>query len=290
MRLMFLWASLVLWCRLAVAGSSAIWWPGWSVSSSEDLSEKPKYSSYPLSLMFDGDPATAWVYSSTLDDRDKAQWPTRYGVELEPRRPIVVDGLRMMNGQNQNPARFRRNNRVVQIRVTLTTGRKKSLKTFGLSDRMGWHSVSWPRVAVNGVKIELTGLHQGRDNDVCISELQLLSHGRNIKMGMPRAVMFYDGLEGCGAALLISRAGKVLDGIATEVGYKDKWNSNGRFVSGFAFGSAPHLWIADAWQGRIIRSIPQPGSNPEPDYAWINSNTLRLTAAKNGGDTIIRLP
>lgn len=290
MRILLLWATLMFWCRLAVAGSSLIWWPGWSVSSSEDLSEKPKYSSYPLSLMFDGDPATAWVYSSTLNDRDKTEWPARYGFELEPKRPIVVDGLRIMNGQNQNRTRFLRNNRVVQIRVTRMTGRKKSVKTFALPDRMGWHAVSWPRATVDSIKVELTGLHQGRDTDVCISELQLLNHGRSINLGMPRAVMFYDGLEGCAASYLISRSGKVLDGIATDVGYEDKWNSSGQFVTGFSYGTAPHIWVADTWQGRIIRSIPQPGSNPEPDYAWLNRNTLRVEMSGHAPDRIIHLP
>lgn len=275
----------------AFAGPSSIWWPGWTVHSSEELSQGMKYSrnsespTYPLMLLLDGDPRTAWGFSSTSKEWDQSVWKCPYGVAFEPDHPVVVDALRIMNGQNQRRARFLRNNRVVQIRVTMDTGHAKTARTFNLSDRMGWHQVSLPRRAVKELKVEFARIHKGPANDLCISELALLNHGRKIDMHMPRAVMFYDGLEGCGAPLLITRSGKVLDGIASDIGFSDEWSANGRYVCGYASGgedeSKAHLWIADVWRGKIVRRIF--GLDEKYlDYKWKKGNKLQVTSEVKG--------
>jgi len=275
MRRLIPFLLMLAFSREAFAGSSSVWWPGWRISSSEDLSEETKYSSYPLPLMFDGDPATAWVYSATQNARDTTEWPSRYAIALEPKRPVEVDGLRLMNGQNQSLARFQRNNRVTQIRVTLFTARKPMTRTFALPDRMGYHTVSWPRVRINKLRIQFEGIKRGRDNDICISELELFNSGRKVGWHLPRAVMFYDGTEGCTAIYLIARNGRVLDGIAADIGYADEWSQNNRYVCGYAGGgdNEDYLWVADTWRGRIIRRIAN--VNFGADYGW-KGNTLHL--------------
>ncbi|HEX8237341.1 MAG TPA: hypothetical protein VF600_15380 [Abditibacteriaceae bacterium] len=270
--------AMLCMCSPVWAGSSAVWWPGWNVSSSEELYDEVghKYSSYPLPLMFDNDPKTAWVYSAKSKDWDKEQFRSRYGIDLKPERPITIDSLRIMNGQNASRARFLRNNRVLRIRVTMNEGRNKVVRTFNLPDRMGWHTCALPRRAVKRLKLEFIGIRQARDNDLCVSELALFNGSRKINLGMPRAVMFNDGLEGCGANYLITRAGKVLDGIATDVGYTDEWSPNGRYVAGTSGGGGDdakaHVWVADVWKAEIVRRFHIVDGDPH----WLNNRQMQL--------------
>ncbi len=289
---------LVCFGHMALAAPSSVWWPGWRIESSEELSQGMKYSrsretpSYPLPLMFDGDPATAWVYSASSQEWDKTTFNSRYGVLLRPERPVIVDGLRITNGQNQSLARFLRNDRATQIRVTMETASTKVVRTFNFTDRMGRQNVSLPRHTVKSLKIEFTKIRRGTGphNDFCISELALFGGGRKINMAMPRAVMFYDGLEGCGAAYLILRDGQMLDGVGTDDVYSAKWSANGRYVCGFNAGGGDdkrmHLWIGDVWRSRIVREIYR----PDLDYEW-RGNTLFVTSYdKSGFKRTIKMP
>jgi hypothetical protein len=229
-----------------------VWWPGWSVDSSEELYYEVghKYSSYTLPLMFDHDPKTAWVYSAKTREWDQGKFRSRYGIALKPERPVTIDSLRIMNGQNASRARFLRNNRVLRMRVTMNEGRNKVVRTFNLADRMGWHTRKLPRRAIKSLKLEFIGIRKGRDNDICISELALFDNGRKIDLRMPRAVMFHDGTEGCGSSLLITRTGKFLEGIASDIEHRDVWSPNGRYVSGVAGDTG--LWIANSSNGRVV--------------------------------------
>ena len=175
MRVLILLVVLLCGGRAAFANASSVWWSGWNVSSSEEISDEAgvKYSTYPLPLMFDNDPKTAWVYSAKSREWNKQQFRSRYGIELKPERPTTIDSLRIMNGQNASLARFKRNNRVLEMRVTMNAGAEKIVKTFKLPDRMGWHSCALPRRAMKSLKIEFIGIRKGRDDDLCISELAL---------------------------------------------------------------------------------------------------------------------
>lgn len=247
----------------ALANGASIWWPGWSVSSSEELSGGIKYSrndytpDFPLSLMLDRNPATAWVWSATSRDWDHSVFSSPRGIRLEPKRAVTINGLRLMNGQNQSEARFRSNARATRIRVTTelshSKGGSKTSRLFSLPDRRGWHTVKLPRSRVRSLKIEFVGVRGpgGPKSDLCISELELLDGARRIDLRMPQAVMFYDGLEGCGSSHLITRGGRELAGVTTAIGYQDSWSPSGRYVSGLQ-GDPGRLWIADAWRGQML--------------------------------------
>lgn len=256
------------------AGSSSVWWPGWSVSSSEDLSGDAKYHSYPLPLMFDGDAKTAWVYSSQSNDWDKSEFATRYGVKLSSRKTITIDTVRLMNGQTASRERFLRNNRVLGLRLTLQNGNRKWVYNYRLSDRMGWHDLRFPRRKISSVKLEFTRIKRGRDNDLCISELELRNAGRKIEIKIPKLVMLWDGTEGCGASLLINHEGKMLTGIATDIGYGDEWNPNGRYVAGLSGGEG--LWIADVWQRQLFKHKEISGDFYGVDYKWLDNRRLQV--------------
>jgi len=262
MRALTLFMLSVLMCAAASASPASVWWPAWTISSGEELSGGIEYSkngytpSFPLSFLFDNDPQTAWVYSAKSREF-YSPFHNRYGIQLKPAKPIPIDGLRLMNGQNANRARFLSNKRVTKIRVTTEVGKAKIVRTFALPDAMGFHNVSLPHRQITSLMIEFIGLKNGiGDNDLCVSELQLLNGSKKIEMQMPRAVMFYDGLEGCGASFLLSYNSEMLESIALDAGSGEEWSRNGRYVSGVAVGEVnrpDYLWVADTWKGKIVR-------------------------------------
>ena len=261
--------------RAALANGASVWWPRWNVSSSEELSAGIRYSrngytpDFPLSLMLDRDPATAWVWSAKSREWDSTAFSSPRAVRLRCDRAVTLDGLRLMNGQNQSAARFRRNARATRIRVTLEQGKWNAVRSFDLPDRMGWHTLRLPRTAVKSLQIEFLNVRegQGSKSDLCISELELLDGARRLDLRMPRAVMFYDGLEGCGSSQLITRGGRHLAGVTTAIGYEDSWSPSGRYVSGLQ-GDPGRLWIADAWRGQLVRNASR-ASLPRGDQKWL---------------------
>ena len=285
-RIIVVIALLLCSCRVAFSSPSSIWWPAWTISSSEELSGGIEYSkneytpSFPLSFLFDNNPQTAWVYSAKSKEFFEP-FRNRYGIQLKPAKPIVIDGLRLMNGQNANRTRFLRNKRVTKIRVITEVGKQKTVRTFALPDTMGFHNISLPRQQITSLMIEFVGLKNGNgDNDLCVSELQLFNRGQKVNMQMPRAVMFYDGLEGCGVSFLLSsRNGEKLDGIDIGMGSSDKWSADGRYVAGHlgVGDNKAYLWIADAWRGKVVRRIYR----PEMSYSWKSGNRLQLSKYVN---------
>ena len=281
----FLLLSALCLAQTAHAAPSRVWWPSWTISSSEELSGGIEYSkngytpSFPLSYLFDNDAKTAWVYSAKSREFF-SPFKSRYGIQLKPKTPVVIDGLRLMNGQNANRARFLRNKRVTKIRVSMEVGKQTIVRTFSLSDTMGFRNISLPRRKVNSLTIDFVGLKNGKgDNDLCVSELQLTSRGQKLDLKMPRAVMFYDGLEGCGASYLL-RGNAMLDGIGLDDGSSDEWSANGRYVAGLSGGggdeSRVYLWIADVWHGKVVRRI----HGNSLVYSW-RGNRLQLSKYVN---------
>ena len=275
MRISLIACLIVAFYNFADAAPSRVWWPQWEIQSSEELYDETKYTSYPIPLMLDGDPKTAWVYSAKKRKYDKQIFASPYGFIFTPSTPLTLDSLRLMNGQNLSRARFLANHRALKIRVTQELPDKKKVTTeTKLSDTMGWHAIKLPRHKTKSLKIELLDFKRGnsKNSDVCISELELRDNGKKIDWRMPRLLMFTDGFLGCDASYLITRHGRVLDGIATDVGYEDKWNSSGRYAAGLN-GGGNYVWIADVWSGKTIREIKYP-ENSWPDYKWRNAQTL----------------
>jgi hypothetical protein len=86
----------------------SIGWNGWSVSSNERWSlesgPQPKFPlRYPLTNLFDGDPNTTWVFEDSQRSRAEAiekrpKEDKHPSLVLVPRKPVVMDGLWLMNG------------------------------------------------------------------------------------------------------------------------------------------------------------------------------------------------
>jgi hypothetical protein len=268
-------------------------WKDWWVASSENLYAGCIHTRYPLTHLLDGDPRTAWVFSGTGQCRDG--WRSRQALALAPREPTVIDSLWLMNGYNKSRELFLRNNRVVQIRLSVNG---KTLKTATLSDKMGWHKVSLPRQAVRHLQIEFTGLRRGRDDDLCLSELALYNNGRQIDMHMPSAVMFSEGgRRGGSHRALVSHRGEIIARDDVGEGGMVAWSPNGRYVASVETvrptgdrnpqsairnpqsairRGRPQLWVADVTTGRVIYRQTLPRTEIA-GLQWKDHRTVEVT-------------
>jgi hypothetical protein len=266
----------------ADGGPPSIGWKGWSVSSSEgfDLESGgvPKFPlRYPLTNMFDGDPATTWVFEDGQRRNTKARRvaPLRPSLNFTPEQPVVMDSLWLMNGYNRRRDLFLRNDRIVKLGVEVN---RKKIKEVILSDRMGWHKISLPRQRVEHLMIKFTDIRKGEgaDNDICVSEVALFDRGRQIDVRMPQTVVYR--LSACcgGTGYLLRRGHVIINGGFGE-GIDLIWNSSGKLVGGISGDSS--LWVADAERARILRRFKLPDQNGGyiSDMNWKDNRTIEIT-------------
>ncbi len=185
-------------------------WGGWKVSTGEASWFGTRHSSYPIPLMFDNSPSTAWVFSGTFADpnateevdgkvisRKLRSFEDRNWIHIGRTTPIVLDEIRIMNGYNKNRATFSRNARIVKIDIfnsnSAYTGEQKPIKTVSLSDTMGWHSISLPKRAYQGIKIVVRDINRGTDPDIAISELELRRSNRSVGPTKPDYYFYSPG-------------------------------------------------------------------------------------------------
>lgn len=273
--------AALLFCDAAQAcgsGPTSISWSGWTIQSSERLWTGRMHSSYPMTYLFDDNPRTAWVWSGQQEKRPTHEdkfWRSRYALLLRPSKPVEIDQVRIMNGYNRRADLFHRNNRVVELTVSRDGGMgstwgcdSRLLKKANLKDSMGWHSVSLPRRRVESLMLSFTGIRRGRDNDVCISGIELWNRGRKIDMKMPAAVHYDSGSIDDG---FIGKApyGYAVEGLVDwrrNVAIADnnyledglRWSPSGRFVCGVHENpktGALDLWIADAQRAKVLRHL-----------------------------------
>ncbi len=189
-------------------------WGGWKVSTGEESWFGMRHSSYPIPLMFDKNPSTAWVFSGTFGDpvnveevdgktisKKLRSLEERSWVHLTRTAPIVLDEIRIMNGYNKDRATFSRNARIVKIDIYDSnwtyTGDENPIKTVLLSDKMGWHSISLPKRAYKGIKLVVRDIERGTDPDIAISEMELRKAGANVGPTKPHYYLYSAGSD-CG--------------------------------------------------------------------------------------------
>ena len=245
---------------------SSFWWPDWTVSTSENLTGKNDDVDYdsvgyahPLISAFDGDAKTVWKYQPNYRD-GKLQSEAR-ALELAPQHALFVDAIRILKGDGA-PLR--------QIRVTIFHGENRVVRTFNFSSKKGWKLCSLPRTKFERLRIEFP-----KSRRLNVAEIELQNRGRRVKMAMPRTVMFADGMEGCKPFLLLNRRGKVLDGLAADIGATDEWSQNGRYVCGLRGDDV--LWIADTWRGRIVKKVKLSHDAFDSGYKWLDDKHIRLS-------------
>jgi len=265
---------LALCCQssTATACAASIAWPEWTVYSSENFQDHHVPHTYPLTYLFDTDPATAWVFRGSdrpWDSPDHLLGGGRYVLHLAPKRAVTIDRLRLMNGYNKDRATFLRNNRVTHVRITLFAGGQKTIKETDLKDRAGWQTITLPRRTVTGIRIEMTAFAPGRDHDICLSELALFDDLRRIDMHLPHAVVYSDG-EGeqfLPEDIVMTRTGAT---IATTLEDCAVWNPSGRYIAGVATNGV--AWIVDSQTAHLL---PNPTGNWE-SLLWKDDRTIEL--------------
>jgi hypothetical protein len=197
-RLCMYLAALVLGVPV-LAQSTEIVTGHWSVSSSEELSERPNLVvSYPLTNLFDNNKKTAWVFRGKKVETEPGRWsdqPSRYSIRIDFGRDRIVDGLRIMNGYNKDLKTFRKNNRVTEIVVDGDLRGKG--QRLSLPDAMGWHTVHIKPVTATYLSVYLTRFAKPTDVDICLSGIEVLSKGKPIPFPIPRYVLFSAGAGCC---------------------------------------------------------------------------------------------
>jgi hypothetical protein len=232
------------------------------VNSSEDLFTDRTYRQYPLTHLFDGDPATAWVYSAPSKRPEGYDAPLdRYALEVVPEKIRTFDGLRIMNGYNRTDATFLGNRRVTKITIydPYDWEKKRPIKTVTLSDRAGWHTIRLPRRNYeSGLRIVFKDFAGAKGLDVAISELQLLDRGRPIRMNLPNAVLATEGSScGCGTVWsAMNRRGEILANSDWSEGDSSSLDSRGRYAAGIERKGkrTARVWVVDLRSARVVRT------------------------------------
>jgi len=257
---------------VSAARAASIAWPEWTVYSSENFQDHHVPHTYPLTYLFDSDPTTAWVFRGSekpWDSPDHLLGGGHYVVRLSPKRPVIIDRLRLMNGYNKDVATFARNNRVTHVRITLLANGQRFVKEVDLTDRAGWHTVRLPRRAITGILVEMTAFVPGPDNNICLSELALFDGMHRIDMHVPRAVVYSDG-EGeqfLPEDIVMTRKG---DTIATTLEDSAVWSPSGRYIAGVATSGV--AWIVDSRDGHLL---PDPAGKWD-SVLWKDDQTIEL--------------
>lgn len=258
----FVLASLFAVAAHADYDPTRIQWKGWQVVSSEDRYAGAIHSAYPLTHLFDGNPATTWAYSGKGVSTDwRSGFPGKYSIGLQPDQPVALDQVWIMNGYNKSEALYHKNSRFLRLAiyegVYWQEGRKK-IADIPLEERLGWHKVSIPRKAYAGLTLVLEDVRQGPAKDLCVSEIALYDGGKKIDMKMPAAVVASDGSECgcCSTAGAMSRKGAYL---VTENEYTSgttQTSPNGAYIAGVSKrGGGYEAFVVDARSAKVTRRV-----------------------------------
>ena len=195
-------SSAVALCQADYQPPSAVW-KEWTV----ELRSHPLglRSHYPLSNLLDGDPNTAWVFEHPVKsgEPDFPPGPIKspYQITFQPANPVRIDSIQVMNGYNKDRETFLRNNRALRIEVWANDDRapdgEKVIASTWLTDSMGWHTLRIPAKKYNALTVVFGGIRKGKEDDLAISELRFMSHGKQVPWHLPKAAMMTHGSE-CG--------------------------------------------------------------------------------------------
>jgi hypothetical protein len=254
---------------------------GWKIQSTEDLFTGKRHTSYPLQNLFDRRKETAWVYSgrdyppSKSNIRGDRFYFEDYSLKVTPPKGTWIDELRIMNGYNKSESLFRKNSRVIEIEIYDGWDRfeyddkglkvqKKPIRSLKLSDTLGEKSVWLPKRKYDQLVVHFKGILRGEEDDLCISELQFRSGGKDL-IPFPKTFELTDGDDcGCGGNFrLMSYPNTLIGKISNEAWYKLRFDSTGRYYAGI---DQDAIWIADLSKGRKVRTLAHKGYYPDMDW------------------------
>jgi hypothetical protein len=180
---------------------------GWEVNLPEEPWASKALDSqakrYPITNLFDGDLATAWVFEGKkwhgrgTDSWDRPLTGTAFlggvgqWIELHSRSadPPLIDAIGIVNGYAKSPGVYKRNNRITRIRLDAGGGswEPRWTQTFELRPVMWMQIIDLPEMSAGRLRITVEEVAFGPDNDLCISEIQLYHEGHAV---IPRPTPF----------------------------------------------------------------------------------------------------
>lgn len=283
--------------------------PGWRVTTSEDIWARSwtdhtasTLKRYPISNLFDGKPDTAWVFEGqkwrrpeglTIEGRARpgggGQW-----IELTTLgpKPVAVDAVGLINGYAKSADVYTRNNRITRLAVEAgDLWQPMTIKTADLEQTREMQVVRIREVRARTFRVRVATVARGRDDDLCISELQLYHHGRPLVAPPPPYVLYSPGDE-CGdgyEVFLVDRQGRPAG--PRPSGYY--WGGyhfapSGRGVA-IEYGepSERSIAVVDLQTARQVcdrQVIKQPpdGDDTLDSLAWADDRRLRYTVEAAG--------
>jgi hypothetical protein len=298
------WACLaiaVTVMSLAATGpTSADWcptytaYPGWEILSCEDAYVNPALPDgtrrYPLSNLVDGDPRTVWVFEGIKWDGKersdgyrpwKVNHPFRGGlhqwvaVQCLAEEPPFVDAVGIINGYAKDAATYQRNNRISRLRLQVARtwfSEPTWSKTVQLSHTLQTQVIAIPRQRAGFVSFLVEGVEQGKDNGLCISEVQLFYRGRPL-VERPTPYVVYSPGDECGCGLtyfLVDRAGApVLAGSPARPvrGNTYRFPAAGKQVVFVQEYENAQVIVADLESGKQVRHLPLPAQASFVEWA-----------------------
>jgi len=261
--------------------------PGWEVSTSENLWVGSRHTSYPLWNLFDNDPKTTWVYSGL--DYPKAttvqgmEFPGEYWIHLSSDKPVLIDELRLWNGYQKSDKHFFKNSRISEVQIfsdpqalwQSNSGKTiKPVRTLQLKDSPGAKSIILPSRKYKDIILKITKIQRGAIDDLCLSEIGLRFKGKNV-LPVPKVFSYTAGDEcGCGdTGVLRSMKGKVFGTFSGESRNHEPFSPSGKF---FANLNETSIWIVDLRTLKVVYTRPIPKNN-YGNIAWIAPNRVKYS-------------
>ncbi len=277
---------LVVFCAgtvLADRTSAAVQWPGWVIEADEDVIS----TRYPLSNFADGHPETAWVFEKTVINKEGYRPTFNHGVgrriRIDTEQKLTFNGLTMLNGYCKDAATYRRNNRIRKITVTIFDG-KQHAYTFPLRATLAPQRCAFPAVTSDAITITIDQVDVGRDDDLCISELQLLSGDKPVNWHLTPFVVTNDtNLTCCGGITLqlSTQGGLRLPGPdGKPLGFLAAALQPGTHA--LLLASVTHLYLFDMDRGTYLHHRVLPGGELVNDWGslgWLDAHTAVVGVA-----------
>jgi hypothetical protein len=248
-------------------------WLGWSVGY--EYHDDPPYPAhqYFIGNLLDGDPTTAWMVGGVqVYSNEKEAFVPDFEPDYVPilfvnlPKAMKIDGIRIMPGYNKSPAVFARNNRITKIDIhdsewsSYFDKDQPPIVAATLKDEMGWQTVTFAQREISGIQVVIKDWVKGKDNDFCISDIQLLSDGKPVAWQVTPMVLSTFGSSCCGAAWhVVQRNGKIVREAGTNEFDFCSSDPTGRYVFSNALTQNYfQFYVLDMVKGEFIAHADRP--------------------------------